>query len=323
MKKFFTLSAVLLIFSLLAVFPVKAQITQVTQVTQTTNSANASQPTISVVPGVFNLFFRDISQRMQLLWTIDPAQDAALRFEFANDNVKLVDGLMRLTSDPAVINRAKNLVNRATALVGVVKSTEDRWSRGDTAALNAISARSQEYFQSAQDLVAFTRTLSDNSEWRTSLSDTLETLMVENEKTRTSVQELAKVKNETNSSTAISDKDSDGVEDADELALGLSTSDFDTDNDGLSDRAELERFGTDPTKADTDGDGYRDGIEIMRGFNPVGTGNFSTTTLKKDGFVFVKSKMVLPTLSPATLKLLQEASEGKKIERRHNGTSLK
>lgn len=314
MKKFFTLSAVLLIFFLLAVLPVKAQ------VTQTTNSANASQPTISVVPGVFNLFFRDISQRMQLLWTIDPAQDAALRFEFANDNVKLVDGLMRLTSDPAVINRAKNLVNRATALIEVVNSTEDRWSRGDTDALNAISARSQEYFQSAQDLVAFTRTLSDNSEWRTGLSDTLEILVIENEKTRTSVQELARVKNEINNST-ITDKDNDGVEDADELTLGLSTFDFDTDNDGLSDRAELERFGTDPTKADTDGDGYRDGIEIMKGFNPVGTGNFSTTTLKKDGFVFVKAKMVLPALSPATLKLLQDASEGKKLERNYRNSS--
>jgi hypothetical protein len=36
----------------------------------------------------------------------------------------------------------------------------------------------------------------------------------------------------------------------------------DTDGDGLSDREEVETFGTDPTKADTDGDGLTDGKEI-------------------------------------------------------------
>lgn len=313
------MSTALLVMSLVVSFPVMAQ---TTQVTQTTNGTSTNRPSVSVVPGAFSLFFRDIGQRMQLLWTIDPARDAALRLEFATDNVQLVEGLMRLTSDTEVIGRAQNLVKRATVLVDAVNSTEDRWSRGDADALSALSARSQEYFQSAQDLVAFTRTLSDNSEWRASLGDTLETLAVQSDKTRASLQELVKLNSKTDANATVSDKDSDGIEDDDETKLGLSVTDYDSDKDGLSDKEEIERFGTDPTKADTDGDGYRDGVEIIKGFNPVGTGNFSTTTLKKDGFLFVKAKMTLPALSPATFKLLQEASEGKKLER-YNGTSLK
>lgn len=42
----------------------------------------------------------------------------------------------------------------------------------------------------------------------------------------------------------------------------------DTDKDGLSDWAELKRYGTDPNKADTDGDGFNDGAEIKAGYDP-------------------------------------------------------
>src|SRR3989338_6670786 len=42
----------------------------------------------------------------------------------------------------------------------------------------------------------------------------------------------------------------------------------DTDQDGLSDWAELKRYGTDPQKADTDGDGFSDFQEIKAGFDP-------------------------------------------------------
>jgi hypothetical protein len=68
------------------------------------------------------------------------------------------------------------------------------------------------------------------------------------------------------------DKDRDGIADAEETALGLSTETSDTDNDGISDRVEIEEWKTDPTKADTDGDGFPDGFEILSGFNPLGDG---------------------------------------------------
>lgn len=68
------------------------------------------------------------------------------------------------------------------------------------------------------------------------------------------------------------DKDKDGVLDTKEAELGLSDYEFDTDKDGLSDYAEINKWKTDPTKRDTDGDGYGDGIEVIKGYNPLGPG---------------------------------------------------
>ncbi len=64
------------------------------------------------------------------------------------------------------------------------------------------------------------------------------------------------------------DKDGDGIPDAQEAALGLDPTKWDTDGDGLSDGWELQNratLGTDPTKADTDGDGLNDRLEITLG----------------------------------------------------------
>jgi len=46
---------------------------------------------------------------------------------------------------------------------------------------------------------------------------------------------------------------------------------IDTDGDGLSDDAE-KRIGSKIDNPDTDGDGYSDGIEVSKGYNPLGTG---------------------------------------------------
>lgn len=45
----------------------------------------------------------------------------------------------------------------------------------------------------------------------------------------------------------------------------------DTDNDGLGDGEEANRYGTDPNKADTDEDGLTDGEEVAIGSNPLST----------------------------------------------------
>jgi len=78
----------------------------------------------------------------------------------------------------------------------------------------------------------------------------------------------------------MADTDGDGYNDWVELNKGFSPhnprmvklEDNDYDNDGLSDRMELN-FHTDLTNPDTDGDGYLDGDEISGGYDPlVGNG---------------------------------------------------
>lgn len=71
------------------------------------------------------------------------------------------------------------------------------------------------------------------------------------------------------------DKDKDGVLDTKEAELGLSDYEFDTDKDGLSDYAEINKWKTDPAKKDTDGDGFGDGIEVIKGYNPLGAGKLA------------------------------------------------
>ena len=68
------------------------------------------------------------------------------------------------------------------------------------------------------------------------------------------------------------DIDRDGVLDETEAELGTSNKTFDTDGDGLSDRAEIEAWKTDPLNIDTDGDGFSDGFEVLNGYNPSGSG---------------------------------------------------
>lgn len=71
------------------------------------------------------------------------------------------------------------------------------------------------------------------------------------------------------------DADYDGVSDEVEKKFGTSSGDVDTDNDGLTDKIEIEKLGTDPTKHDTDGDGYADGVELSGGYNPLGPGKLA------------------------------------------------
>jgi uncharacterized protein (DUF2141 family) len=65
------------------------------------------------------------------------------------------------------------------------------------------------------------------------------------------------------------DADGDGLRAAAELAAGSAPNVADTDNDGLSDYAELFLYGTDPALADSDGDGMPDGWEVGYGGNPA------------------------------------------------------
>lgn len=68
------------------------------------------------------------------------------------------------------------------------------------------------------------------------------------------------------------DRDEDGLSDEEEIVLGTSLVDNDTDNDGLFDREEAKVYRTNPLSSDTDADGVTDGEEVRAGNNPKGTG---------------------------------------------------
>jgi len=65
------------------------------------------------------------------------------------------------------------------------------------------------------------------------------------------------------------DPDGDGLNNDDEATLGTDPLDADSDDDGLSDGAELATHGTDPLRGDTDGDGLQDGTELGVGADDV------------------------------------------------------
>ncbi len=95
------------------------------------------------------------------------------------------------------------------------------------------------------------------------------------------VVELQKLSNESNATvldrTTVpvavlrpqGDLDGDGLANAREVEAGYNVSNPDMDADGLTDGAEVNQYGSDPTDPDTDGDGIRDGIEIQRGTDPT------------------------------------------------------
>ena len=63
-------------------------------------------------------------------------------------------------------------------------------------------------------------------------------------------------------SDASIDADSDGLNSMQEYQSGSDPGNSDTDNDGLTDGAEVNTYATDPSDADTDNDGLTDGAEV-------------------------------------------------------------
>ena len=65
------------------------------------------------------------------------------------------------------------------------------------------------------------------------------------------------------------DTDRDGLNDEEETQAGTKVDEPDSDNDDLSDLAEVKTYKTNPLKADSDDDGYNDGLEVKNGNNPL------------------------------------------------------
>lgn len=106
----------------------------------------------------------------------------------------------------------------------------------------------------------------------------------------------------TDSEAGIVDQDRDGVSAEVEKEYGISDSNSDSDNDGLTDYEEVYYWFTDPTVADTDHDGFKDSAEIINGYNPAGIGKLekvpdntyeypagSIIKFKKDGKLYYRN----------------------------------
>lgn len=96
----------------------------------------------------------------------------------------------------------------------------------------------------------------------------------------------------------------------------------DTDGDGISDFDESSLYHTDPHLPDTDNDGFTDGIEIMRGFNPLSAVGEATVTyeLPQDTVGLEQSEAlkidtVLPSIKQlnGTASIVQSEIHGKAL----------
>ncbi|MEX2690407.1 MAG: SBBP repeat-containing protein [Candidatus Njordarchaeum guaymaensis] len=69
---------------------------------------------------------------------------------------------------------------------------------------------------------------------------------------------------------AILDTDNDGLSDGAEISTyGTDPTDSDSDDDGLPDGTEVNTYGTNPTDSDSDNDGMPDGWEVLYGLDPL------------------------------------------------------
>jgi hypothetical protein len=74
--------------------------------------------------------------------------------------------------------------------------------------------------------------------------------------------------------TSDGDRDHDGLTLAQETALGTDPDNDDTDEDGVTDYAEVNTYHSNPLSKDTDGDKYPDGMELKYASNPASAASF-------------------------------------------------
>ncbi|MFW9988259.1 MAG: hypothetical protein ACFFC3_06350 [Candidatus Odinarchaeota archaeon] len=68
---------------------------------------------------------------------------------------------------------------------------------------------------------------------------------------------------------AVFDGDNDELSNLEEYRIKVDPTDFNTDDDSLSDGDEVNIYKTDPSDSDTDRDGFNDGKEIRLGTDPL------------------------------------------------------
>lgn len=99
---------------------------------------------------------------------------------------------------------------------------------------------------------------------------------------------------------------------------------IDSDEDGISDFDEKALFKTDPNNPDTDEDGVTDGIEIMRGYNPLNPVSEAVLMYEspKDSLGLTKSDDLLVSNVTPIVEVTGEESERKTVQARIVGRAL-
>lgn len=290
------------------------------QVSRTTEEQAPTMQTTPTVPGVMSLFFKDLGQRVQLWFTFNEEADTDLRITFAEDNLSLARYIAgaRLSADAEA--KAVDLAARSNELSRSVAERLEAWANNKQEVKPELIDRTRTYFRNAQDLLAeITANLSDpeqrqqieatNQELKIQLTKVEEFIDKGNTGSRGIVDQAGIMR-----PTRDRDRDRDGIDDQTETDLGLSTENFDTDGDGLSDRAEIEKYGTDPNNKDTDGDGFKDAVEVLEGYNPRGTGNGSTI-LATSSLKFINTTLVKTQLKPETLEYLKAVVKNYEVKK--------
>lgn len=121
------------------------------------------------------------------------------------------------------------------------------------------------------------------------------------------------------------DLDNDGLSNETEIRLKTDPKNPDTDQDGLSDGEEVNRYHTDPLKPDTDGDGVKDGDEVKVGTDPLQkgkgseSGGYSEQPIPATSAVF---KSVNTSGQPYTLSMKIFAKSGAESKLKAQETSI-
>ncbi|MBI2989823.1 MAG: hypothetical protein HYY51_01365 [Candidatus Magasanikbacteria bacterium] len=228
------------------------------------------------VPSRAGQYLGDVVKKANLFFTFNPVDKAQKALKYAQESMELASLMVRQNKD---YEGAAKAMASANAFIRKVQSTSNRWTGA------------------FQDETLFKRFLSDIDLHIQKRNEFLASALRMDAEKGAALQASANTANETLQSLGgmvsagllgglvqippaeldiSNDQDGDGLEDSEEPNYGTSIRSFDTDNDALSDSAEVEIWGTDPLNADTDGDGFRDGLEVIKGYNPKGAGLLQT-----------------------------------------------
>ena len=96
----------------------------------------------------------------------------------------------------------------------------------------------------------------------------------------------------------LGDDDDDGLSNQAEREAGTDPDNPDSDDDGLSDGDEVNRYETDPLQADTDGDGREDGQEVEEGTDPTVAETVTPTPTSTETLTPTPSHTPSPSSTP-------------------------